>query len=190
MRTDRLGHRLAVARRGATVEGLVASQAETWARYPEPVVATPGAFGAFPVTEPSGPVELLRRSLSDRIISRRREMLAELRVAQSAADAVTRDAEATSRAVVGAAMAELVEALLQRAPEVEAKAEAAMPSNPAAVPQVPQVAPPAAILATTVQARPRPARRPDLLRRFVHLDTLLPLLAALILLVLLVAWVG
>lgn len=58
------------------------------------------------------------------------------------------------------------------------------PSTPAALPE------PLALLGTAAAPAPRAGRRRRGLRRFLYVDTILPMVAVLIILVILIAWIG
>lgn len=143
--------------------------------------------------------DLCRAIVEPRLEARRAELAAELDRERTTAAATLRSARAEAAAIVAVARTELVAALLPTVAAPPAPAPAAEPATPAPAPEppppVPQVwvpphpAPPEAPIAPmpTVSVAAPPATTPRW-RGFLYTDVLLPMLAALAVIVVLLAW--
>lgn len=163
------------------------------------VPVAPPAGAASTVDQPWVPTDAaaalgyVQESLDARVTARRREMVEELVAARTEAATQVRAAQREATAIVHAAGAELIAALLNGAanPQFSDAPPALVEAAPLLEP--PSTASPTVRLegpaASTHQSLPQRAG-PRGLRRFVHLDTVLPLVAIMILLVVLLAWVG
>ncbi len=187
---------LADRSRRDTIPVQPASLDELTALLPDALPADPATEVDPPwATNAVGALEYVRESLDARVTARRREMVEELVAARTEAATRVRAAQREAAAIVHAAGAELIAALLNGAAHPgpsdaprTASAEAVLTVEPTQTPTPIAHVDHPAVTPSLPLAPPRP--RPVGLRRLVHLDTVLPLVAVLILLVVLVAWIG
>lgn len=140
--------------------------------------------------------DVLRAELADRIGRRRQEQAAELAEVQAAAEQLVVAARADAAALLRAASASAAEVLLAGVPVVPVAAPAApvapllAPATAMAVPTlaVPVVAP--ALAPTAAVPEPEPAPRRGFWHDVAYADVVLPLVAVVLVLIVLVAWVA